>query len=159
MTGNEHNEFGFVSVDKTNRLRMMSKRMKKIEHAMADLPKGNLFGGRDAKIGIIGFGSTYGPILESMDQLANKGISTRFHQIRTIFPLLEDDLNEFTEPMERVFVVESNYQGQLAAMLRSAIKDKEKLESITKFDGAAFKPKEIAGAIQSVLKGGHVLEA
>ena len=27
VTGNEHNEFGLVSIDKTNRLRMMRKRM------------------------------------------------------------------------------------------------------------------------------------
>ncbi len=40
VTGNEHNEFGAVSTDRTNRLRMMRKRMSKMELAKKDSPKG-----------------------------------------------------------------------------------------------------------------------
>jgi 2-oxoglutarate ferredoxin oxidoreductase subunit alpha len=153
VTGNEHNEFGLTSVDKTNRLRMMSKRMKKIELARNDLPKGNNFGPRDAKVGIVGFGSTYGPIIEAMELLAQNQIPTRFHQIRTIYPLLTDDLKEFAEPLDRIFVVENNFQGQLANMIRSVLERKERIESITKFDGTSFKPSEIKQAIIAFLKG------
>lgn len=150
VTGNEHNEFGAVSTDRTNRLRMMRKRMLKMEFAKKDLPKGNNFGPKDAKIGIIGFGSTYGPIIESMEELAAKGISVRFHQIRTIWPLLEDDLHDFIDRLDGVFVVENNYSGQLASLLSGTIGEStEKISSITKFDGSSFKPKEIAGAIIS----------
>ncbi len=147
VTGNEHNEFGLVSVDKMNRLRMMTKRMKKVEMARAELPRGVNFGKADAKFGIIGFGSTYGAVVESMEQLSKRGVSTRFHQIRTIYPLLEDDLNAFADPLERIFVVENNYQGQLALMIRGVLRRNERIDSITKFDGASFKPKEITGAI------------
>ncbi len=105
------------------------------------------FGKADAKFGIIGFGSTYGAVVESMEQLSKRGVSTRFHQIRTIYPLLEDDLNAFADPLERIFVVENNYQGQLALMIRGVLRRNERIDSITKFDGASFKPKEITGAI------------
>lgn len=150
VTGNEHNEFGSVSTDKTNRLRMMRKRMMKLELAKKDLPLGNDFGPKNAKIGIIGFGSTFGPITESMMQLEEKGVEVRFHQIRTIWPLLEDDLHDFVDRLDRVFVVENNYSGQLANLIRSSFPDSgEKIESITKFDGSSFKPKEITGAILS----------
>jgi 2-oxoglutarate/2-oxoacid ferredoxin oxidoreductase subunit alpha len=147
VTGNEHNEFGAVSTDKTNRLRMMRKRMMKLELAKKDLPKGINFGSKSAKIGIIGFGSTYGPIVEAMQQLTAKGVETRFHQIRTIWPLLEDDLQEFFNQMDAVFIVENNYQGQLASLIKSHISNPEIIQSITKFDGSSFKPKEISGAI------------
>ena len=51
-----------------------------------------------------------------------------------------------------LFVIENNYQGQLAALIRSVITEKSRIvESITKFDGASFKPKEITGAITSYL--------
>jgi 2-oxoglutarate/2-oxoacid ferredoxin oxidoreductase subunit alpha len=149
VTGNEHNEFGLVSVDKTNRLRMMSKRMKKVELAKADLPRGNVMGPSDAKFGIIGIGSTYGPIIESMAQLGEKGIKTKFHQLRTVFPLLEDDVREFVDPLEKIFVVENNYQGQLARMIKSICKNNDKIVNITKFDGTSFKPVEITDAILS----------
>lgn len=151
VTGNEHNEFGLTSVDKTNRLRMMTKRMKKLEMSMADLPKGNNFGKAGAKIGIIGFGSTLGAIMESVEQLANRGVPVRFHQIHTIYPLLEEDLNAFAEQLDKVFVVENNFQGQLARMIKSVLNKNERIESITKFDGTSFKPKEITGAIMTAM--------
>jgi 2-oxoglutarate ferredoxin oxidoreductase subunit alpha len=159
VTGNEHNEFGLVSVDKTNRLRMMMKRMKKVELAMNELPKGNNIGKRDSKIGIIGFGSTYGPIIESMGELEKLGISIRFHQVRTIYPLLKGDLNAFADPLERIFVVENNYRGQLANMIKSTLPKNERVDSITKFDGTSFKPKEITDAILTALKSGNTKES
>lgn len=154
VTGNEHNEFGLVSVDKTNRLRMMRKRMIKLEVAKKDLPKGQIIGPKNAKIGVIGFGSTYGPIVESMQQLSEMGIPVRFHQIRTIWPLLEDDIQGFIGTVETVFVIESNYQGQLATLIRGAIGNSEKIQGITKFDGSSFKPREITNAITSFAKVG-----
>lgn len=147
VTGNEHNEFGLVSIDRTNRLKMMHKRMSKLEHAKKDLPRGVNFGSKNAKIGIIGFGSTYGPIIESMQQLAEKSVNVRFHQLRTVYPLLEDDLNEFLTPLEKVFVIENNYQGQLASILRSKVSNPEKIRSLTKYDGSSFKPSEITNTI------------
>jgi 2-oxoglutarate ferredoxin oxidoreductase subunit alpha len=153
VTGNEHNEFGLVSTDRANRLKMMYKRMNKLEHAKKDLPRGVNFGNKNAKIGIIGFGSTYGPILESMQQLQQKGIDVKYHQLRTIWPLLEDDLRGFLDSLEVVFVIENNYLGQVAALIRSSITEKSSMvQSITKFDGTSFKPKEITSAIRSSLR-------
>jgi 2-oxoglutarate ferredoxin oxidoreductase subunit alpha len=152
VTGNEHNEFGLVSVDKTNRLRMMSKRMKKVELAMNDLPKGINMGPAESKIGIIGFGSTFGPIIEAMQNLRENQVSVRFHQIRTIYPLLVDDLKNFTDPLERIIVVENNYQGQLSNMIKSVLGGNERIENVTKFDGTSFKPIEISNAILSSIR-------
>ena len=149
VTGNEHNEFGLVSTDRTNRLRMMRKRMMKLELAKKDLPRGVNFGPKNARIGIIGFGSTYGPILEALQQLSDKKVEVRYHQIRTVWPLLEDDLQDFIDNLDTVFVVENNYQGQLASLIRSFIGSPDKIESLTKFDGTSFKPKEISNAIMA----------
>ena len=149
VTGNEHNEFGLVSVDKTNRLRMMRKRMAKLEIAKQDLPRGINRGRSDAKVGVIGFGSTYGPIVEATNQLEKIDLPVKFHQIRTIWPLLEDDLQSFVDAVETVFVIECNYQGQLANLIRSRLDNTSKIHSITKFDGSSFKPQEIANAISA----------
>jgi 2-oxoglutarate/2-oxoacid ferredoxin oxidoreductase subunit alpha len=153
VTGNEHNEFGSVSTDRVNRLRMMRKRMAKIELSKKDLPTGKEYGSKDARVGIAGFGSTFGPIMESMEQLAEKNTPTKFHQVRSIFPLLEDDLGQFIQSVDKVFVVENNYSGQLASLIRRSFPDSgSKIESITKFDGSSFKPKEITAAVLSGLQ-------
>src|SRR5579875_1885561 len=153
VTGNEHNEFGLVSTDKTNRLKMMHKRMSKLEHGKKELPKGVNFGNQGSKIGILGFGSTFGPIQESIAQLRERHwIDVKFHQISTIYPILEDDVRSFADSLDVLFVVENNYQGQLASLIRGAIRDKSNIvESITKFDGSPFKPKEITAAVSSFL--------
>ncbi|MGI0091652.1 MAG: 2-oxoacid:acceptor oxidoreductase subunit alpha [Nitrososphaerales archaeon] len=157
VTGNEHNEFGLVSTDNTNRLRMMRKRMTKLENSKKDLPRGNNVGPEEARIGIIGFGSTYGPITESMSQLSEKGIHVKFHQIRTIWPILEEDVQSFVDSVDAVFVVENNYQGQLATLIRGAIDNSSgKIQSVTKFDGTSFKPREITGAVLSYVDSSKV---
>ncbi len=153
VTGNEHNEFGLVSVDKTNRIKMMRKRMMKLEVARKDLPKGVVTGLKSARIGIVSFGSTFGAITEGMNQLAKRGVSVRFHQIRTIWPILADDLREFIDSVDTVFVIESNYQGQLASLIKGAV-GSEKIQSMTKFDGSSFKPIEITNAILTFNKSG-----
>jgi 2-oxoglutarate/2-oxoacid ferredoxin oxidoreductase subunit alpha len=153
VTGNEHNEFGAVSTDRVNRLRMMRKRMAKLELAKKDLPKGKSYGSDGARVGIIGFGSTFGSIMESMEQLADERIAVKFHQIRTIWPILEDDLREFLDGTDKVFVVENNYSGQLAGLIRKTFPEySERIESITKFDGSSFKPKEITGAVLAAVR-------
>ena len=147
VTGNEHNEFGLVSTDKSNRLRMMRKRMMKVEVAKSELPRANLFGPASAKIGLVGFGSTFGPIVESLKELESSRVVAKFLQLRTLWPIIEEDLAEFVRSSDVVFVVENNYQGQLAKLIKSAVGQPNKIESITKFDGTSFKPNEIMSAV------------
>lgn len=142
VTGNEHDEFGLVTTDPENRIRMMDKRMNKIEHAKKHLPKALHFGQDEAEIGLIGIGMTYGVILEAMEQLEAEGISTRYLQPRTIWPVLDDTL-DFVQRCRRVYVVEYNAVGQLAHMLMHQGADSSKFISILKYNGIPFRPKEL----------------
>ncbi|MGI0150729.1 MAG: 2-oxoacid:acceptor oxidoreductase subunit alpha, partial [Thermoplasmata archaeon] len=49
VTGNEHDEFGHVSVNPANRVRMMHKRMDKMIHAVNDLPLPHFYGEEGAR--------------------------------------------------------------------------------------------------------------
>src|SRR5208282_519536 len=51
ITGNENDEWGHVSVNPTNRIKMMDKRMEKMVRARDELPASRFFGPADAKIG------------------------------------------------------------------------------------------------------------
>ena len=139
VTGNEHDEFGLVTTDPINRVKMMDKRFKKIEEAKKELPKGRHFGDPDAPIGFIGIGMMYGVILDAMEELEQQGLNTQYFQPRTIWPMLDDAL-EFIDRCERVYVIDLNAQGQLAHLLMHQGADSNKIISILRYDGLPYRP-------------------
>ena len=148
ITGNEHDEWGHVSVNTANRVKMMHKRMGKMVAARADLPTGNLFGPPDAKVGIVGFGSTTGPIREAQEILATRNTPSKFYQARTLFPVPIQELDPFLRSVDVAYVVEHNYTGQFANLLREALPwHYGKLRSVLKYDGHSFRAPELVHAI------------
>ncbi|MGD0718170.1 MAG: 2-oxoacid:acceptor oxidoreductase subunit alpha [Thermoplasmata archaeon] len=148
VTGNEHDEWGHVSVNRTNRLKMMAKRMGKMVAAVPDLPAGNYFGDPDAKVGIIGYGSTIGPILEAQARLTARGIRTRYYQPRTLWPVPGHELDPFLKGVDVAYVVENNYTGQFARLVRETVPwHHAKLRSILRYDGLSFRSPDIVGPI------------
>jgi 2-oxoglutarate ferredoxin oxidoreductase subunit alpha len=148
ITGNEHDEWGHVSVNPANRERMMQKRMEKMVRAREELPAGRCFGPASARIGLIGFGSTYGPIREAQALLAERGTATRFYQARTLFPVPTHELDPFLRSVDVAFVIEHNYTGQFARLLRETMPDLHgKLKSVRKYDGANFRAPQLVAEI------------
>lgn len=149
ITGNEHDEWGHVSVNPTNRIRMMKKRMGKMVQARDELPPSRLFGAADAKIGFIGFGSTSGPILESQGILAARGVKTRYLQARTLYPVPVHELDPFLKGVDVAYIVEHNYTGQFARLVRESLPwHHEKLRSILKYDGFSFRTPQIISEVK-----------
>jgi len=149
VTGNEHDEWGHVSVNPANRIKMMTKRMEKMVHARSELPSCRLFGPPDAKVGIIGFGSTSGPILEAQGLLQHRGVPTRYLQARTVYPVPVHEIDPFLNSVDVVYVVEHNYTGQLARLLRETMPwHHAKLRSVVKYDGFTFRAPEIVSAMK-----------
>jgi 2-oxoglutarate ferredoxin oxidoreductase subunit alpha len=151
VTGNEHNEWGFVTTDPVNRTKIMRKRMIKLEVAKADLPRGRVYGDQSARVGFISFGSNIGPVLEAMEQLKSRGITTKFLLLRTIYPLIIEELSDFLESVDVAFVVECNLTGQLRGLIRREVGYADKLIGINKFDGTSFRPREITEQVVSRL--------
>jgi len=151
VTGNEHDEWGHVSVNPVNRNRMMHKRMEKMVKARGELPSARLFGPPDAKVGLIGFGSTSGPILEAQSLLRHRGIATRYLQARTVFPVPVHEIDPFLKEVDVAYVVEHNYTGQFSRLLRETMPwHHAKLRSILKYDGFSFRAPQIVAAMKEV---------
>ncbi len=150
-TGNEHDEWGHVSVNPTNRIRMMQKRMEKMAKARDDLPAGRLFGPATARVGLIGYGSTSGPIREAQTLLEARGTPTRYYQARTVYPVPTHEIGPFLEGVDVAYVVEHNYTGQFARLLRETLPQyHSKLRNIVKYDGNSFRAPEIIAQIREV---------
>jgi 2-oxoglutarate ferredoxin oxidoreductase subunit alpha len=152
VEGNEHDEKGYRDEEEEIRIQMMNKRMTKLDVASKDLIPGQLWGREDADIGIIGFGSTVCPIREAMDQLDDKGISTKYLQVRTLWPFLTAEVETFMKSCNIVFVVENNYSGQLSRLIQGQGVECSLVHKINKYSGHTFRPIEIAGSMLEVLE-------
>jgi 2-oxoglutarate ferredoxin oxidoreductase subunit alpha len=155
LTGDEHDEFGHISEDPSNRRMMMEKRMKKLEMADKEIPlteKVNFFGPEDAEITVLSWGSTKGAILDAMEWLEEDGISVNFLQIRLINPFPTDYVSKVLSRARNIVDVEMNYSGQLAGITREkTCIPIEKL--IVKYNGRPMSCEEVYSALKSFVEG------
>ena len=99
-----------------------------------------------ADIGIIAYGSTDAPMAEARAMLANRGVKTSYLRLRAL-PLTED-YARFAEKYPRVYVIENNFDGQMARVLMAEEpKLAPKLISIAHNDGLPLTGRWIAQAI------------
>ena len=155
-TGDEHDEYGHITEAADLRMRMMTKRMKKIELAgqvIPDSKKATLHGPRSASITIVGWGSTKGAILDGMEELGANGIETNFLQIRYVSPFPKTLVQKLLYGSSRKIAIENNYSAQMAGLIREmtgiAVDNK-----IVKFDGRPFSQNEIYEGVSDIVKNG-----
>ncbi len=143
ITGVEHNEEGKPSESASNRQQQMEKRMRKIEQLLIEsLVEANLQH-EDADILYIGFISTKGAIQEGSNRLNQQGIKVNTIQIRQLHPFPTSVIQDAVNKAKKVVVVEHNYQGQLASIIKMNVNIHDKIENYTKYDGTPFLPHEI----------------
>ncbi|HDZ28157.1 MAG TPA: 2-oxoacid:acceptor oxidoreductase subunit alpha [Candidatus Aminicenantes bacterium] len=151
VESNEHNERGYRNEDPENRIRMMQKRMKKLRSASKDLISPKIWGKKDGEIGIIGVGSTFGPIQEAITLLEKNGIRAKYLQMRTLWPFPSKKAEEFIATCKETFVVENNFSGQMSLLLKSQVRMSFDARNILKYSSQAFRPQEISEQIQKAL--------
>ncbi|MBS1257551.1 MAG: 2-oxoglutarate oxidoreductase subunit KorA [Candidatus Scalindua arabica] len=118
-TGLEHSVTGNPNYESDVHSMMTAKRFRKFESMMADLPHANILGDETAEIGIAGWGSTIGSILEGMEIAKKNGVKTKLIKSIMIHPQREDLFLKFFASCKKIIVPEMNYQGQYAALLKS----------------------------------------
>ncbi|MEW5901867.1 MAG: 2-oxoacid:acceptor oxidoreductase subunit alpha [Acidobacteriota bacterium] len=139
----EHDEKGNRDEDQATRLRMMEKRMRKLTGTLEDLPSPHFWGNPKAEVGLIGFGSTLGAILEALDGLREKDVPAKLLQLRTLWPFPAAEVKTFLEGCAEAFVVENNFSGQLATLIRSQVSPILELKNIVNYSTRTFIPAEI----------------
>src|SRR5262249_43157283 len=73
--------------------------------------------GTGAEVGIIAYGSSHHALVESRDQMQHeKGLKTDY--LRVLAYPFSPEVKAFVERHPRVYVVEQNRDGQLAALLK-----------------------------------------
>jgi 2-oxoglutarate ferredoxin oxidoreductase subunit alpha len=122
-TGDEHDEFGHITENPQLRLKMMEKRMKKLETAAKEIPsekKIKTYGAsaQEADVLAVTWGSMKGPLLDALEELQKEGIKLRILQVILMNPFpTEEVLKELGQAKLKVGV-EMNYTGQLCNLIR-----------------------------------------
>src|SRR3989442_3738238 len=121
-TGDEHDEVGHIEEDPDNRVKMMTKRMTKLDTAAKEIPeqeKVNFFPSstKKADITIVSSGSPNGPNLYAMKLLEKDGIGTDLLQRRLMSPIPTDAVTQKLAAAKLVVDIEPDYSGQIAAVL------------------------------------------
>ena len=117
-TGLEHLASGTPDYSADIHTLMSEKRMRKIRGALCDLPPPEEYStGRKLKVGVIGWGSTFGSVLEAVRIGWEKGYEVGALKITSLFPYHEDEIREFMSRCDEVLIPELNLQGQLANLI------------------------------------------
>lgn len=152
-TSDEHDEEGHITEDPVVRVRMMDKRMRKLETAAHQIPtneKLNVFGDPHADTVIISWGSTKGVIAAAMEQLSDEGIGVRFVQVRLLWPFPAGAVREHLTGAQRVIAVENNYSGQLAGLVREQTGVAAD-HLIVKYNGRPMSVEEVYEALKAAI--------
>ncbi|MGD8489158.1 MAG: 2-oxoacid:acceptor oxidoreductase subunit alpha [Anaerolineae bacterium] len=141
----EHNELGHITEDMDNRTKMMTKRMTKLETARQDVRPPTRYGPQEAPIVLIGWGSTYGVLRETVDRLDGEARLVHFCDL---WPFPAEAAKDALQGGKLV-VVENNYMGQFRRLLQSETCI-EVDHSILRFDGRPFSPEDILAGLKEV---------
>ena len=154
VTGLAHDEWGHPSGNPEMHAKMTARRREKIKDLGAKLPLPELFGDDSGDFLVVGWGSTWGPIRESVIRFREDGTKCGAIHLRYLNPL-PDALDDLFAKFDHVFIVEMNDEGiygngQLATLLRARYCD-PKIQSVCKTDGLNYRVSEVMGRIESLL--------
>ena len=151
LTGSdEHDEHGLYNEEADMRVRMMEKRFKKLDTAMADIAKPQFFGWQDAAVTILAFGSTKLPIFEAMKWLKNDKISVNFLQVSYLSPFPSKEVASVIKHAKKTVVIEGNRTGQFEGLIREHT-GLSVDHNLRKYDGRPFYPEEIVDFIRGIV--------
>ncbi|MDA0786200.1 MAG: 2-oxoacid:acceptor oxidoreductase subunit alpha [Proteobacteria bacterium] len=140
---------GHISYDPENHQKMTNVRAAKVLGIANDIPEQKVeIGAAGAKIAVVGWGSTYGPINRAVSNLRDEGLDVAQIHLRYIWPLPRN-LGELLGTFDQILVPEMN-TGQLRTLLR----DQYLLpaEGFNKVNGKPFLIGELEDAIRARLE-------
>lgn len=146
----EHNEHGNITESAEVRVRMMNKRMGKLNMLESELEEPICLGDESPEVLLIGWGSTFGTMKESVEMMKKENLSIGALSFGDLWPLPKKRLEQMACGAKRIINVEQNYTGQLAKLIRQETGIKC-TDSILKYDGRQISPEELVSRIKEVL--------
>ncbi len=155
ITGLEHNEFGRPSDHSKVHSLMSKKRHEKLRAALhhPDITITKRFGDEGpVNIGLLGWGSSFGEILEAMCEARDEGMRCAAMKVVMLSPFPVEPVAAFMDDCNVVLVPELNYEGQFANLVSSALG--RSVKRLTRVYGAPMQVDEIVKEIRLLNGGG-----
>lgn len=147
----EHSPEGYSEESSENRIAQMDKRMKKLVMCeKEEMESPELFGPAEAKVTVVGWGSTKGTALEAM-KLLPEGEMNYLH-ITWMNPFPAEAVKHFLQDAKYTLLVEGNYTGQLGGLIREKT-GVNILDWLLKYDGRPIYAHELVEKVKFILKG------
>ena len=129
---------------------MTKTRAAKVNRVVETIPNQDVCIGKEgAKLAVVGWGSTFGPIHQAVRRSLNKGLDVAHVHIRHIWPLPRN-MSVLLRSFEHILVPEMN-TGQLKTVLRDQFLVDAK--PLNKVSGQPFLIAEIEAAIEAAMAG------
>lgn len=141
---------GVISSNPENHQYMVDTRKQKIENIADFIPEQNVLGDKDADTLIVGWGGTYGHLLETMLHLHDSGKKVALTQFRHISPLPKNTY-QLLKGYKKVIVAEQN-SGQFAAYLNGKFQDLTNIIPFNKIEGQPFKVSELVEEFSKIME-------
>ncbi|MEM8498674.1 MAG: 2-oxoacid:acceptor oxidoreductase subunit alpha [Pseudomonadota bacterium] len=151
--GSSRDEWAIYTEDGKEYARNMERLLKKWETAKGLVPSPLLrASGKPTPLGVIYFGTSCDSTHEALDYLGDEGIEIDALQLLA-FPF-NDDVVDFIENHERVYVIEQNRDAQLRSLLMiECDADPKKLVKVLEYDGMPITASKIRSVIKQDLPG------
>jgi 2-oxoglutarate ferredoxin oxidoreductase subunit alpha len=151
-TGDERDETGHITEDPQMRIKMMDKRMSRLDLILKQVPEDEQiisYGIHDYTI--ISWGSTKGPILDALEMLKKEGIDIGFIQIKLIHPFPTEHVKSLLENVKTIIDIEANHSGQLGKIFKQNV-TREIDYFILKYSGRGMTSTEIYDSLKRIIK-------
>jgi 2-oxoglutarate ferredoxin oxidoreductase subunit alpha len=139
---------GNISYDPENHDKMCRLRAEKVARIAKDVPELEVRGDADAKLLILGWGSTYGSITGATVRLREQGRKVASAHLRYLNPFPRN-LGDVLARFERVMIPEMNL-GQLAFLIQGRYL--KKIDSFNKVQGRPFTEAEVVQRAEQILE-------
>jgi len=157
----EHDEDGVlisdVFTDPVRRVKMVHKRDRKMSTVLDHVPAPKLEGPAEAEVTLVGWGSTWGVLVEAVQQLNEAGLSANHLPITLLIPFHVKEVTDILSRSKKVIIVENNFSGQFARHLRAET-GLVAQGHIRKYDGEPFEPKHIVAGVKEILAGKDLVQ-
>jgi 2-oxoglutarate ferredoxin oxidoreductase subunit alpha len=143
----EHDETGHLTESAEFRTRQVAKRLRKYEGLKKETGQPRFHRMPDARVTLIGWGSTYGAVKEASEILKKEGTANNVLHLTEIWPFPGEAVIAALKEARRSVVIENNATGQMASLIRSET-GSEVSGRINKWDGRPLSPEYILNELK-----------
>ena len=151
-TGDESDEKGHITEDPILRVKMMDKRMSRLDLILKEIPAAEKvvsFGVEDYTV--ITWGSSKGPIIDAIEMLKKEGIPIGLVQIKLLHPFPGEYVASLLKDAKTIIDVEANHSAQLGKLFKQNVQ-RDIDYSILKYTGRAMTSTEVYDSLKKIVE-------